>query len=106
MIGIKDVTISSKEFSEGLLIESNLLFPWVDGKRMDVATGSNYLVAYPNAKLRKLNIKIEGMAPLIDPEVEIEFGTKAKLTNLVITTWFRDGQVNLSARADNIEIIK
>lgn len=87
-----------------LLVEVRPAYEYKDGKRTDEITGYRYVCALPKHKMEKIGVKIEQKVPLI--ELEEEEDMKAVMfTGLTVGTYFANGTVNVSAKADGISAV-
>jgi hypothetical protein len=105
---LNDLVINSeKTFKNNfLLADISPSFTYIDGKRSDTQEGWKYTVVLPALKLERLIVKVSNNTPLIDLEKEeIPVGIQVKFDNLVTSAYFSNGNIGISAKADNISFV-
>lgn len=100
MIKINDLTIDPQSLGTDLILtDITPVNEWKNGERQDTITGYKYTVAAPKHGLRKIGVKIEGKKRL---ETADAF-PHVKFTNLTVGTYWSNGNIHLTAKADHIE---
>ncbi len=78
-----------------------------DGERQDTVSGYKYSVCLPKFKMEKLVIKVANLKPLFDLEKEeIPYGTEVNFKGLDVGSYSMDGQIRISAKAEDVFVVK
>lgn len=112
MIKITDLRIDSSSLGkEFLLAEINPSYEYQDGQRTTKVNGYKYAVALPKLRFEKISIKVpleKKNTPLFDINSEnpIPTGIKVGFKNIEVKSYFSNGNINVTASADDVFVIK
>lgn len=107
-INIKELIDISKLGQQMLLVEPPSPYTrFIDGKNTGKIEGYRYPVVLTEYNWDKIQVKIEGQTPQIDPE-QMKGGKPIKVTfeNLEAMPYCQYGRVALSFKASSISIVK
>lgn len=78
-----------------------------DRERLDNVTAYKYSVCLPKFKMEKLVVKVNNLKPLFDLEKEeIPYGTEVNFKGLAVGSYSMDGQIRISAKAEDVFVVK
>lgn len=112
MLKITDLRIDPSSLGDVfLLAEISPSYDYKDGERTTNVNGYKYSVALPKLRYEKLTIKVPLLKqsnPLFDinSEKPIPTGIKVGFKNLEVKSYFSNGNINVTALADEVYIVK
>lgn len=114
MLKITDLRIDPTSLgSEYLLAEITPSYDYKDGERTTNINGYKYSVALPALRFEKISIKVpleKRNTPLFDINSEnhepIPAGVKVGFKNIEVKSYFSNGNINVTASADDVFVIK
>lgn len=112
MLKITDLRIDPSSLGEVfLLADISISYDYLNGERTTNINGYKYSVALPTLRFEKITIKIpleKKNTPLFDINSEnpIPTGIKVGFKNLEVKTYFSNGNINVTASADDVFVIK
>ena len=94
-----------------LLAEISPSYDYKDGERTTNINGYKYSVALPKLRFEKISIKVpleKRHNPLFDINSEnpIPTGIKVGFKNIEVKSYFSNGNINVTASADDVFVIK
>jgi len=104
---ITDLRIDPASLGEKfLLADIRPVFEYVNGEKKDKVIGNRYDCVLPKHKMEKIGVKVENKPALIDIETqEIPIGAEIKFQGLEIGSYFRDGQIHITAKATDASFV-
>lgn len=112
MLKITDLRIDPSSLGDVfLLADISISYDYLNGERTTNINGYKYSVALPSLRFEKINIKVPLLKqshPLFDinSEKPIPTGIKVGFKNLDVKTYFNNGNINVTASADEVYIIE
>lgn len=107
-VRLEAVQIAGNAEGIGLLIGMTAGFDYVDGKRTDNQSHIKYEVCFPDNLYEKEVVKVMGTKPVVTPEQLAQQKGKIKVKFKNLSGKFyraNNGEYNLSASADGVEVI-
>lgn len=109
MLKITDLKIDSSSLSAGkpmLLADITPAYVYENNERADKIEGYKYSVVLTAHKMEKISVKVLSKTPLIDTDKEeIPIGTPVEFTNLEVGCYYSKGQINVTAKADDVNFV-
>lgn len=112
MLKITDLKIDPNSLGDVfLLAEISPSYDYKDGERTTNINGYKYSVALPKLRFEKISIKVpleKKNTPLFDINSEnpIPTGIKVDFKNIEVKSYFSNGNINVTASADDVFVIK
>ena len=112
MLKITDLKIDPNSLGDVfLLAEISPSYDYKDGERTTNINGYKYSVALPKLRFEKISIKVpleKKNTPLFDINSEnpIPTGIKVGFKNIEVKSYFSNGNINVTASADDVFVIK
>lgn len=114
MLKITDLKIDPTSLGDVfLLAEISPSYEYKQGERTTNINGYKYSVALPKLRFEKLSIKVpleNRQAPLFDITSEnhepIPTGVKVGFKNIEVKSYFSNGNINVTASADDVFLVK
>lgn len=112
MLKITDLRIDPSSLGDVfLLADISISYDYLNGERTTNINGYKYSVALPTLRFEKITIKIpleKKNTPLFDINSEnpIPTGIKVGFKNLEVKSYFSNGNINVTASADDVFVIK
>ncbi|WP_455259742.1 hypothetical protein [Ruminococcus sp.] len=112
MLKITDLRIDPNSLGEVfLLAEISPSYDYKDGERTTNINGYKYSVALPQLRFEKISIKVplnKKNNPLFDINSEnpIPTGVKVGFKNIEVKSYFSNGNINVTASADDVFLVK
>lgn len=106
-IKITDLKIDNKSLGDKFILADIVpTFEYKDGERTKNIDGYRYFVVLPKLKMEKLGVKVPHKTPIFDIEKEeVPIGTELNFENLEVGSFFMNGAINISAKADNVSVV-
>ena len=102
---VTDLTIDPNSLGDVfLLADVTPTYLYVNGERTKEIDGYRYHVVLPKHKMEKIGVKVSHKTPIINLEEEIPIGTTMSFSGLTVGTYFSNGQINLTCKADDVSI--
>lgn len=112
MLKITDLRIDPNSLGDVfLLAEIAPSYDYKEGERTTNINGYKYSVALPKLRFEKISIKIpleKKSNPLFDINSENPFptGVKVGFKNIEVKSYFSNGNINVTASADDVFLVK
>ena len=102
------VQIAGNAEGTGILINWNLGYEYVDGKKSNTPTFLKYIIAFTDNEFEKIEVKIPGTKPIISEEQLSQQKGKIKVKCKNLNARFyrtNSGEYKLTCRAEGIEVV-
>lgn len=110
MLKVTDLRIDPASLGkEFLLADITPSYDYKDGERTQNVNGYKYSVALPAVRFEKVSVKIpleKKNTALFDISESIPTGIKVGFKNIEVKTYFLNGNINVTASADDVFVIK